>query len=146
MSTYVFGTICYGIALVQGEEYPWDKHPDYIDGWWEDLSGWTEVLDWNKKPSPTKEEADAYEVRRKAYQVANPCPFEHNEYGMYDLGFILAVPGTTTETDAYTPKEFKQPGGAPIWDKCATFMKFLKDHKLITDESSPKWLLSSSLC
>lgn len=95
--------ICYGISFDDDYEFPWEQYCE--DEWWRQVGGFTPTKrcyseEGRTLPGITEEDIDLYFEERRAWDKANPMPFELIRHGSdeYTL-YIIAVKGTEIDTE-----------------------------------------------
>lgn len=148
------GQICFGIALEEDTQFPWDtdEHDGDIEHWWiYEVHGYKSSFElfgpygeWLNGVEPPASRIDEYYDAKCAFKAALPSlPIElvlhcSGDYPMY----ILAVPRTVKVASRGYPEEIKPDEMVVTEDECNLLIAFCEKHN-IEIEDKPRWWLSS---
>ena len=153
MTTSTNGQICYGIALDEDTEFPWDsdEYEGDIDDWW--VSGvlgyqppfkmYNSAGNFINGVEPPKEKVKAYYQDRRDFKARNPkLPIElvnccSGDYPMW----ILAVPSSCRSAGRGYPEAFHPSELSVSDDEVAALEEFCDNYDIERD--APNWWLSS---
>lgn len=152
MSVSTDGQICFGIALGEGIELPWeDEDGDgYIESWWRDVQGYKPPFEmYNDRGSyiggvtPSEEKHREYYDHQYAFEKTHPLPVELVNYcsGDYPI-YILAVPDSVKCAGRGYPKLFDPAELTVTKAEVDALLEFCADYGIEYD-GEPQWWLSS---
>jgi hypothetical protein len=129
-------TICLGIAIENGFEFPWQGD---IDEWWikevckyvPPFEIYTKDGNFINGKRPDEKVIEEYYDHKNKFEKEHPLPVTivRNGAGDYDSGIILAVNNTVQSNDWDTPVDIKE---------LNKFWKFCKQY--LDMDVEPKWL------
>lgn len=150
MGTSTNAMICYGIALDDEMELPWEAAIDSdIEEWWRTLNGYippfelfTPEGEYIGGVEPSRERNDVYFAARRAFDAAHPLPIELEMHcsGDYPM-WIVAARGTVKTAYRGSPEAFDPQALVCAPDAEVALREFCAKHLGVTDD--PRWLLYS---
>lgn len=148
------GIICYGIALEEGIELPWDNDEwdnDEEEWWMYEVCGYQnpfELFDkrgnWIPGMENDEEKHRQYYDQRREFREAHPIPIKvvrhcSGEYTMY----IIAVPRTVLVASRGYPESFDPEEMYITDEEHFSVINFCDGHSIDRGEELPRWWLCS---
>ena len=152
MGTLTDGIICFGIALEEGTELPWEneKYDCEIEAWWREITGfkdewnpWTEDGEYQEGVESDDPRFERYFEDRRDWLKTHPIPVVPVNCCSHDYPmWILAVPSSVLECSRGYPTEFNPLDRIVSSIEARDLVDFCTEHD-IDMESGPKWYLAS---
>ena len=149
------GIICFGIALEEGTELPWEdeKYDGEIEEWWREITGfkdewnpWTEDGEYRDGIDHNDPRFEKYYEDRRDWLKTHPIPVVPVNCCSHDyLMWILAVPGTVLRCARGYPSEFDPFTTLKATpSQAADLLIFCREYGIeLEDGAYPKWYLAS---
>lgn len=102
MGTSSYAKICFGIVFEEGFEFPWDKHPDIEEWWFNEIHKYKppfEIYDekgnWLNGVKPSEDAIKEYYDHLHKFKSERPLPVELLNYCAYEQPmYILTLKET----------------------------------------------------
>ncbi len=114
MSDSVSAHICFGIALEEGDELPWEKEGfSDANDWWRHINGYKASFEIFENGNyiggvkPAEDVIDRYYKERREWEKAHPLPVEYWNAGSHSIpSYVLVVPQPQMICGRWEPSAF----------------------------------------
>jgi len=148
MSISSDGQICFGIALDESEEYPWDD--DFERWWFDEVCGYVEPFPLftedggyiNPEDQGDQAKTGRYFAHQRTFAEQHPCPVRLDMHCSYEYPMWILAVGPKLRAWRGTPVSFEKGDLHVSMADYDALLAFCETHG-VQYEGEPTWWLSS---